>query len=47
MIAACGATVTYLKRVQLGNVRLDESLAPGEFRELAAEELASLRPPDA
>ena len=47
MIAACGATVTYLKRVQLGNVRLDESLAPGEFRELAAEELTSLRPPDA
>ena len=47
MIAACGATVTYLKRVQLGNVRLDERLAPGEFRELAAEELASLRPPDA
>ena len=39
MIAACGATVTFLKRVQLGGVRLDESLAPGEFRELTEEEL--------
>lgn len=46
MIAACGATVTFLKRVQLGGVRLDESLAPGEFRELTEEELGALRPPD-
>ena len=46
MIAACGATVTFLKRVQLGGVRLDESLAPGEFRELSEEELGALRPPD-
>ena len=46
MIAACGATVTFLKRVQLGGVRLDESLAPGEFRELTEEELGVLRPPD-
>ncbi len=42
MIAACGATVTFLKRVQLGGVRLDESLAPGEFRELTEEELGAL-----
>ena len=41
MIAACGATVTFLKRVQLGGVRLDESLAPGEFRELTEEELGA------
>ena len=46
MIAACDATVTFLKRVQLGGVRLDESLAPGEFRELTEEELGALRPPD-
>ncbi|MFQ9127780.1 MAG: hypothetical protein ACLR4Z_14450 [Butyricicoccaceae bacterium] len=27
-------------------MRLDESLAPGEFRELTEEELGALRPPD-
>lgn len=43
--SACGED-TFLKRVQLGGVRLDESLAPGEFRELTEEELGALRPPD-
>jgi 16S rRNA pseudouridine516 synthase len=32
MLAARGKTVVYLKRLSMGNLRLDESLNPGEWR---------------
>jgi 16S rRNA pseudouridine516 synthase len=35
--------VLYLKRVQMGSLCLDETLAPGEYRELTSEELKELR----
>ena len=38
MFAARGATVTYLKRVRIGGLRLDESLEKGEARPLTEEE---------
>lgn len=38
MFLSCGLTVEYLKRISVGGLDLDESLAPGEFRELADSE---------
>lgn len=38
MMLSRGLKVTYLKRMAIGGVRLDESLYPGEYRELTAEE---------
>ena len=35
-------SVTYLKRIKMGGVCLDEGLAPGEIRELTADELSAL-----
>ena len=43
MLAARGKPVTYLKRLSMGGLRLDESLAPGQWRPLTADEVASLR----
>lgn len=43
MLAARGKPVTYLERVQMGNLTLDESLPRGNFRFLTAEELEDLR----
>lgn len=43
MCARIGKNVEYLKRVAVGELRLDESLAPGEYRELTDEELNILR----
>lgn len=43
MIAACGGFVASLRRVQIGGLLLDESLAPGAFREMTGEEVALLR----
>ncbi len=43
MLAACGKPVTYLKRLSMGPVQLDENLALGEFRPLTPQELESLR----
>ena len=37
-----GNTVEYLKRVKIGNLALDESLAPGAVRELSPEDLKAL-----
>ena len=37
-----GCEVTYLKRISMGNLRLDENLQLGECRKLTAEELALL-----
>ena len=38
MLASCGAPVRYLRRLSIGNLFLDPSLAPGECRELTDEE---------
>lgn len=43
MVAAVGGHVEHLKRVSIGPLRLDEGLAPGEYRELTGEEVAALR----
>ena len=42
MLAARGKPVTYLKRLSMGPLRLDEALQVGEFRHLTAEEVESL-----
>ncbi|MGI6706070.1 MAG: pseudouridine synthase [Clostridia bacterium] len=43
MFQAVGKKVIYLKRIAMGNLSLDESLAPGEARELSEEEVDCLR----
>lgn len=43
MFAAVGNEVLYLKRMAMGGVTLDGALAPGEYRELTAEEVSRLR----
>ncbi len=42
MFAAVGCTVTYLKRLSMGPLVLDESLNPGEYRRLTEKEIAVL-----
>lgn len=42
MMAALGKPVVALKRLSMGPLKLDESLKPGEFRPLTAEERAEL-----
>lgn len=42
MLAACGAPVTYLKRLSMGPLQLDETLAPGAWRPLTREEQTAL-----
>ncbi|WP_416141056.1 pseudouridine synthase [Lysinibacillus capsici] len=43
MFEAVGKRVTYLKRMSMGSLKLDENLALGEYRELTAEELNGLQ----
>lgn len=43
MFEAVGKRVTYLKRLSMGSLQLDESLDLGEYRELTPEELADLQ----
>lgn len=43
MLAAVGKPVTYLKRLTMGPLVLDEGLAAGEWRELTEEELRGLK----
>lgn len=43
MFQAVGAKVIYLKRLSMGSLALDETLALGEFRKLTAEEIDGLR----
>ncbi len=43
MFEAVGKKVVYLKRIQMGSLRLDESLEPGECRELSIEEVRLLK----
>lgn len=42
MVQAVGKQVTYLKRLTMGGLHLDESLAPGEYRNLTAGEISLL-----
>ncbi len=42
MFEASGCRVTYLKRLSMGAVRLDDTLAPGEYRKLHVDELKAL-----
>ncbi|PWO34092.1 rRNA pseudouridine synthase [Streptococcus pyogenes] len=44
MVAACGKGVLDLQRLSMGPLKLDPSLAEGEFRRLTPEELQSLAP---
>lgn len=43
MFAAVGGEVLYLKRLSMGPLQLDETLAPGEYRPLTAAETALLK----
>lgn len=42
MLGNAGCRVVYLKRVSIGALVLDNALAPGEYRELSAEEIKLL-----
>lgn len=42
MLAKVGVTITYLKRLSIGAVRLDETLAKGQYRALTREEIQIL-----
>lgn len=42
MFADVGCKVVYLKRVNFGDLPLDDELKPGEYRELSAEEIKIL-----
>lgn len=43
MFEALGCRVTYLKRLSMGNLKLDKSLKPGEYRPLTEAELRALK----
>lgn len=42
MFAAIGLTVTYLKRLSMGTLKLDDNLKPGEYRKLTDIEIKLL-----
>lgn len=42
MLASCGKPVVELKRLQIGGLKLDQTLAEGEFRQLTKDELCSV-----
>ena len=44
MFEAVGKQVVYLKRLEMGSLKLDDSLSEGEYRELTEEELNELKP---
>lgn len=43
MMEAVGCQVTYLKRLSMGPLQLDSTLAPGEYRMLTSEEIQRLK----
>lgn len=43
MFHAVGCEVTYLKRMTMGPLKLDENLQPGEYRRLTEAELSALK----
>ncbi len=42
MMHACDNEVEYLKRIQIGNLKLDENLTPGSYRELTQSEIDTI-----
>ena len=42
MTASRGSAVCYLKRLAMGPLRLDESLAPGQYRPLTVTEVMKI-----
>ena len=42
MFQAIGLTVTFLKRLTMGPLKLDENLKPGEYRKLTVSEIEAL-----
>ena len=42
MFAAVGSEVLYLKRVSMGNLKLDTNLKLGEYRSLTSSEIKNL-----
>ncbi len=42
MIGKVGGRVTYLKRISMGTLKLDETLQPGEYRMLTEKEISEL-----
>ena len=42
MFEALDKRVTYLKRISMGPLKLDETLKPGQYRRLAEEEQRAL-----
>ena len=43
MLQACENKVCYLKRISMGSLQMDKSLAPGEWRYLSEEEIRGLK----
>ncbi|MFJ8262502.1 pseudouridine synthase [Rummeliibacillus sp. NPDC094406] len=43
MFEAVGKKVTYLKRLSMGNLQLDENLKLGEYRELSSDEIENIK----
>lgn len=43
MFEACGQKVTFLKRLRMGTLLLDDALAPGEYRRLTVSEIEQLK----
>lgn len=43
MVLACGKEVTYLKRLTMGSLKLDDTLKQGKFRPLTEQELNDLK----
>lgn len=46
MFEKCGSNVVYLKRVSMGNLELDDTLEPGQYRELTMSEVDMLKSKD-
>ena len=43
MLAACGKSVKYLKRLSMGDLKLEKTLPVGQYRELTPQEIVVLR----
>lgn len=43
MFQSVGKKVSYLKRLSMGSLHLDETLSPGAWRELTLEEITKLK----
>lgn len=43
LVAAVGCEVSYLKRIRFAGLNLDETLLPGEYRPLSADEITALK----